>query len=51
MGLKPRNKTVSNVFEQIDYDIDFYQREPSEIGFLGLSYSKYVNRILDRTNL
>lgn len=27
MGLKPKDKTVSNVFEQIDYDIDFYQRE------------------------
>lgn len=27
MGLKPKDKSVSNVFEQIDYDIDFYQRE------------------------
>lgn len=27
MGLKPKDKTVANVFEQIDYDIDFYQRE------------------------
>lgn len=27
MGLKPKDKTISNVFEQIDYAIDFYQRE------------------------
>lgn len=27
MGLKPKDKTVANVFEQIDYEIDFYQRE------------------------
>ena len=27
MGLKPKDKTVSEIFQQIDYDIDFYQRE------------------------
>ncbi|RLA63026.1 MAG: DUF262 domain-containing protein [Epsilonproteobacteria bacterium] len=27
MGLKPKDKTVSEIFKQIDYGIDFYQRE------------------------
>jgi len=27
MGLKPKDKKVSEIFKQIDYDIDFYQRE------------------------
>lgn len=27
MGLKPRDRTVSDIFTRIDYDIDFYQRE------------------------
>lgn len=27
MGLKPKDKTVSEIFKQVDYDIDFYQRE------------------------
>jgi uncharacterized protein with ParB-like and HNH nuclease domain/6-pyruvoyl-tetrahydropterin synthase len=27
MGLKPKDKSISEIFKQIDYDIDFYQRE------------------------
>ena len=27
MGLKPKDKNISEIFENIDYEIDFYQRE------------------------
>ena len=27
MGIKTKDKTIEDIFQQIDYGIDFYQRE------------------------